>query len=69
MSDSILTDRCRERLASHTPAETLEMMRQQLLADQVRNAAMLKRRMDGDMSDMNFALDVDATYSHKKGFE
>ena len=66
---SILTDRCRERLASHTPAETLEMLRQQLLAAQVRKAAMLKRKMDGDMSDVDFAFEADATHSHKKGFE
>ena len=66
---SIISDRTRERLAATTPSETLEMMRRQLLADQLRNAEAIKRRMQGDMSDVEFALSVDATHAHKRGFE
>lgn len=66
---SIITARTMERLATHTPAETLEMMRRQLLADQLRNAEAIKRRMQGDMSDVEFALQADATNSRKRGYE
>ena len=66
---SIISERTRERLAATTPAETLEMMRRQLLADRLRNAAALKKRMEGDMADVDFALSVDATNAHKRGFE
>lgn len=66
---SILTDRCRERLATHTPAETLESMREQLLNEQMRRAATLKKRMSGDMSDIELAFEADTTHANKRGFE
>lgn len=66
---SIITARTMERLAATTPQETLEMMRRQLIADQLRNAAALKKRMEGDMADVDFALNADVTNGHKRGFE
>ena len=69
MTDSILTDRCKQRLASHTPTETLESLREQLLNEQMRRAAILKRRMSGDMSDIELAFEADKTHANKRGFE
>ena len=66
---SILTDRCRERLATHTPAETLESLREQLLNEQMRRADALKKRMGGDMSDIELAFEADKTHANKRGFE
>ena len=66
---SILTDRTRERLATHTPQETLESLREQLLNEQMRRVDFLKQRMSGDMSDIELALEADKTHAEKRGFE
>lgn len=66
---SILTDRARERLATHTPQETLESMREQLLNEQARRTEALKRRMGNDQADIELAFEADASNSHKRGFE
>ena len=67
MPDSILTDRCRARLASHTPAETLASLRAQLLAEQLRTARVLAERLHGhashDMTDVATAFAADTTYN------
>lgn len=69
MSDNILLTRAKERMALHTPSEQLEMTRQQLIAEQLRRTDLLKRRMDSDMDDVDFALKADVTNSRKRGFE
>ena len=66
---SILTDDARQRLATLSPRETLESMREQLLNEHNRRAEALKRRMSGDMADIEFALDADDKHLHKRGFE
>ena len=66
---SILTARCMERLATHTPSETLAAMREQLLNEQMRRVDALKKRMSGDMSDIELAFEADTTHVYKRGFE
>ena len=67
---SILTARCMERMASHTPAETLAQMREELCRDLARKQSALKKRMESDeWRDVETAFEADATHAHKRGFE
>lgn len=67
---SILTARCLERLATHTPSETLAAMREELCRELARKQAVIKKRIESDeWRDVETAFEADATHAHKLGFE
>ena len=67
---SILTARCLERLATHTPSETLAAMREQHCRELARKQAILKKRQESnEWDDVTLAFQADASNSHKRGYE